>query len=352
MKRSQRIFSCVLSVLIILSVSAMALEPMEKNMERASVVFEQGVTLSEVEKVITDNSLNIESFTTVVSAGDSKITCGFVVNQEDNFSNLWDEFVEQQTALLTDAQIANTNNPEILEDILATKEAFDNNTVYIDAVVCSSAESVQRKIFNNDVVQSVTIIETQEAPVVTNEVEVETNQIRTATTDNWVPTSGDAYVWPSGSYDDATYLQLNFKWNSASALAGLTNDSDSALEGEIVLYNYDGSAIADDWNKNYAYTTNQPNAYRDTQALDGNDEICFTVGCSNAAAFNSGTQYYWYAYGNRTDSDSCKVKVYFQRGHRLLDWSYENPWNIKIDETEIVIRFNEWNTANASSMSF
>ena len=275
MKQIKKFFSCIMLGLMILSMSAMALEPIEKDVERAEVVFKRGVTISEVARVIEENSLNIESFTTVVPVGDNEITCGFVVNQEDDFSNLWDEFVQQQLALLADAQIANANNPEILEDILATKEAFNSNNIYIDTVVYNSAEGIQKKISSSGMVESVRVIETEEAPTVTNEIESEMNQDSATTSENWLPTSGEAYVWPSGSYNDATYLQLNFKWDSSSALTGLTNDKDSALEGEIVLYNYDGSAIADDWNTNYAYTTNQPRPYRDTQALDKDDEVCF-----------------------------------------------------------------------------
>lgn len=173
-----------------------------------------------------------------------------------------------------------------------------------------------------------------------------------AAASNWLPTSGSAFVWPSGSYDDATYLQVNYEWDSSSKLSTLTNNTASTLEGEIVLRNYDGEAIANRWNTNYAYTTNQPRAYRDTQFLDGSDECCFTVGCSDASALEAGKQYYWYAYGNRTESESCDVKVYFQRGHRLPAGIYDTAWNVFADETKIVIRFSDWNTADASSMEF
>lgn len=47
----------------------------------------------------------------------------------------------------------------------------------------------------------------------------------------------------------------------------------------------------------------------------------------------------------------CAV-LYFQRGHRLPAGIYDTAWNVFADETKIVIRFSDWNTADASSMEF
>lgn len=169
---------------------------------------------------------------------------------------------------------------------------------------------------------------------------------------NWVPTSGYANAWPSQNVSDATYLEVSYRWNSASALSTLTNDKDSTLEPDLVFYNYDGTAMCTGWySGNYTYSTNQPRAYLDTAAFDKPDEPVFTIGCSSAEDLEEDTDYYWIAYGNQNSSGS-KAKLNFQRGHRVLDWIYEQPWNIFGDETVTVIPFSDWDTSTTGQKTF
>lgn len=356
MKKYCKMLSFLLAIAMIFTSNAFAYDQEAETAvdgEKTAIIFKSNATVTSIAEIIDDNGITVDGFTTSVVSGDNNITCGFVVKQQDAFSNLWDEFVEQQTALLTDAMIANAGNSEILADIYATQQAFETNNIQIVSVVCDGdVLSGNNNLAGLSLIQEIEPIETsaEANDIVTSEYPA--NAARATSATNWLPTSGTAYVWPSGSYSDATYLQVDFKWNSASALSTLTNNSNSTLEAEIVLYNYNGEAISDDWNTNYAYTTNQPRAYRDTQAFDDPDECCFTVGCSSAQDFVAGTQYYWYAYGNRTTSSSCNVKVYFQRGHRFPAAIYDTAWNVFADETTTVIRFNEWNTATATYKDF
>lgn len=352
MKHQFKLCAVLLVAVMLTATSAFAYEIAlsNTNSEKTALLFDESATVLDIAEIIDENQILVDSFTTVIPNGSSEITCGFVVRETDEFSNLWDEFIKQQTALLSDAMVANAGNAKILEDILATKHALENGNIQITEIVCDG--DIKTKNIDSagmNLIQKVEKVEmcTEEAmPPQKSEIGAQ------AAASNWLPTSGSAFVWPSGSYDDATYLQVNYEWDSSSKLSTLTNNTASTLEGEIVLRNYDGEAIANRWNTNYAYTTNQPRAYRDTQFLDGSDECCFTVGCSDASALEAGKQYYWYAYGNRTESESCDVKVYFQRGHRLPAGIYDTAWNVFADETKIVIRFSDWNTADASSMEF
>lgn len=347
MKRQFKVFAFLLALVIITTTSTFAYDEMNTNIgKKTALVFDENATVAAITDVIDENRISVDSFTAVIPDGNHEITCGFVVREKGQFSNLWNEFIEQQTALLNDAIVANERNSEILEDILATKHALENGNIQIAEIICDGDIATK-----NIDPASMNLIQNVEQVDVSVKEAVEISP-RVAAASNWIPSRGSAFVWPSGSYDDATYLQVNYEWDSASELSALTNNSASTLEGEIVLRNYDGEAIADQWNTNYAYTTNQPRAYRDTQFLDSSDECCFTVGCSDASALEAGTQYYWYGYGNRTTSANCDVKVYFQRGHRFPAGIYDTAWNVFADETEIVVRFSDWNTADAASMDF
>ena len=103
-----------------------------------------------------------------------------------------------------------------------------------------------------DIVESIEPIETTSSePVVAQ------NNASTRAT-NWALTSGSASAWTSQNVSDVTYLEARYKWNSASALSTLTNDSDSTLEADLVLYNYDQEALATNWyDGNYTYSMNQ-----------------------------------------------------------------------------------------------
>lgn len=347
LKQLCKVCSFLLSVCTILTFSARAYVQYPNSSE-TTISFKNLATIEEIEEIVTKNDIVVNEFTTTISSGNNDITCGFVVQNQDSLSNLWDEFCEQQAALLADAMIANANNSEILEDIMAVKSAIESNSIRIDSLICHGdiLENC-RDLDDSGIVQEIRVSNKE----VSTENAAPQGHAQANSATNWLPTSGTAYAWPSGSYDDATYLQINYTWDSASAMSTLTNNTSSTLEAEIVLYNYDGSAISNAWNTNHAYVTNQPRAYRDTQAFDGDDECCFTVGCASASDLEAGTEYYWYAYGNRTNSDSCKAKVYFQRGHRVLPGNY-STWNIFADETITVVRFNEWNTGTASYKDF
>lgn len=362
MKKYRKYLSLLLALVMTMSLCVPALAAFDnlalatreraqysKSLEKTTISFESSATIREIEEIVTNNDIVLNEFTATILSGKNDITCGFVIREQDSFSNLWDDFCEQQEALLVDAIIANAENSEILEDIMAVREAIESNSIRIDTLICCGNVLEDSSNLNDlDIVREVKVYDKNTVSA-ENVAPQEYTQATEET--NWLPTSGTAYAWPSGTYDDATYLQINYMWNSAYAMSTLTNNTNSTLEAEIVLYNYDGSAISDAWNTNYSYVTNQPRAYRDTQAFDNSNECCFTIGCARASDLEAGTQYYWYAYGNRTDSDSCKAKVYFQRGHRVISDNY-STWNIFADETLTVVQYRDWNTGTATYKDF
>lgn len=312
--------------------------------EKVKITFVAEAQTAAIEQFVSSNDIIMDSFTITV---DNTYTSGYVINNQDDFDALWSDFVTMQTALLNEG-INNNESVQIGNDLQASLNGLASNDFQM-AIVCDNPIPLTRNstLMGADIVESIEPIETT-----SSEPMAAQNNASTRAT-NWVPTSGSASAWPSQNVSDATYLEARYKWNSASALSTLTNDSDSTFEADLVLYNYDQEALATNWyDGNYTYSTNQPRPYQDTQAFDNSDEPVFCIGCSDASALEANTEYYWIAYGNETGSDGCKAKLNMQRGHRVLDWIYEETWNIFGDETETVIPFSSWDTHDKGTATF
>lgn len=363
MKKHYKLLSLVLIMSIMLSGVCAFAQEQENNAShevaanKMLISINPDATIEDVENLVETENLDMESFNAQFDISGETITCGYVVNNQENFLNLWNDFTEKQTALLTEAIEVNANNEEVISNLTTLLNAFENDEVKVSSVICREAaiNEIENATVVDNIMELPVEIETTdmlESSFQSTSATADTSSASTmAATNTWVPTSGTAYAWPSGENSSATYMQLDYRWSSASRMTTLTGNSNSTLEGEILFYNYDGSAIATRW-YNQTYTTNQPSPYLDTQFLDGSDEINFTVGCSDASSMTAGKLYYWYAYGNRTSSNACKAKVNFQRGHRLIAENYGDPWNVFADQTSTVIAFNEWNTGTSGSKSW
>lgn len=353
----------MLILVMIVGTSSFALADVETNTEVVSsadkmlISINPNASIEDVKSFVDSENLDIESFNAEFNVNGETITCGYVINHKDDFLTLWDDFTEKQVALLSEAMDVNADNEEMIRGLSTLLNAFEQDEAKVSSVVCRNVEidSVENLSIVDGVLsipdynETLDLSENSISAISQNETVYSTTDTVAANT--WVPTTGTAYAWPSGEYSGATYLQLDYRWDSASRMTALTGNAKSTLEGEIVFYNYDGSAIATDW-YNQTYTTNQPSPYLDTQFLDSSNEINFTIGCSYASSMSSGKLYYWYAYGNRTDSNACKAKVSFQRGHRLIAENFGDTWNVFGDQTEVVVSFSEWNTGTSASKSF
>lgn len=308
------------------------------------LILNDNVNENEIDVFVSENHIEVKEIVSKLSYKGRDVTFGFVVNDQKSFLDLWLDFNLQEISLLEEAMDANSDNLDVVKELENSLKAFQNGKVNIDQILCAGSLNVKSLKNSEDIISEYYIENITE-----NKVDVKKQneeKINATKASNWLPTSGNAYAWPSSGYPGTTYLEVVYKWNSSSAMSGFS--SDSTLEAEIVLYNYDGGAISTAWNSNYAYTSNQPYAYRDTQVLDNSNEPNFTIGCAAASNCVAGTNYYWIAYGNQTSSGSCKAKVSFQRGYRLVPSIY-STWNIFPLETTIVVPFSQWTTGSGCS---
>lgn len=345
----KKTISMILATMLILSMSvpAFAAEPISATTpEKVEITFAANVQPRNIESFVAGNDITMDSFTITV---DDTLTSGYVINEQADFNTLWNDFVTMQTALLSEGIAANSAS-QASGDMQTMLDALESNDFQM-SIVCNTPASLTRSgLIEADIVESIQPVASQNTAV----REKTSVSVASVNAGNWLPTSGSAGAWPSQNVSDATYLEVRYEWESASDLSALTNDSDSTLEADLVFYNYDNEALATGWytGGNYTYNTNQPRAYRDTQAFDNDDEPVFTIGCSDASALKAGTEYYWSAYGNETGSDGCKAKLSFQRGNRFIDSVYEETWNIFAEETVIVIPFSSWDTTTSGIAYF
>lgn len=343
----KKFLSIALSLVLIstLSINAFAIEPDDiTSPEKIKITFLSNVETEKIGAFVSENGIVMDSFS--VTTNDEN-TSGYVINKQDNFDGLWSEFVEMQTALLSEG-IENNKNTQVGKDMQESLNAILSNDFQM-AIVCDNPSSLSRSagLIGLDIVESIEPINS------TTTIENESTTYAETRATNWVPTSGSASAWASQNVSDATYLEVHYKWDGSYALSYLTNDSDSTLEADLVFYNYDGTAIATDWYKgNYTYNTNQPRPYQDTKAFDNRDEPVFCIGCSDASSLKAHTDYYWIAYANKTGSTGCMAKLNMQRGHRLLDFLYEQTWNVFGDETKTVIPFSSWDTSKTGTATY
>lgn len=150
-------------------------------------------------------------------------------------------------------------------------------------------------------------------------------------------TCGSAY-WPDSMKvyaEDSTsgtrYGRLYFTWNSSN-LANLKACGNVTFEPDFVTYNYEDahyyatSGIS-------SWSSTMPNAYQDTSAFDGKDELVYTVGCSDATALAAGTRYTTFFRAPIGNAPWDTMKVVAQRGHRTPSFCH-STWCIFADSSK------------------
>lgn len=130
-----------------------------------------------------------------------------------------------------------------------------------------------------------------------------------AATGNWWP----AFV-SNNSYGDniGRYNTLKFKWSSTN-LSNLKNSGSTTFEPDLVTYNYDGKRYLG--STIISWSSNMPNAYKDTGILDDPDETVYTIGSHDISTMKSGTTYMTWIRTGFGNASSDKAKVVWQRGH-------------------------------------
>jgi len=182
------------------------------------------------------------------------------------------------------------------------------------------------------------------------------NQISLADTipiNTWVPTSIYVEVEPHDWDPDLRYIYSSFLWDSDDHLSGFHQDNNETYEGDVVFYNYDDSAYCYEWSgstRGTFWDSNQPRAYLDTQASDGDDERPFCVGCPDASLFQKDTSYYYWITPDITQSSEGMAKIAPQRGHRSPSNVY-STWSVFSDQTVIVIPFTSYDVPGWTSWS-
>jgi len=352
----KKIFSLILCLLISFTITFGAFA-VPNNAESANALVEQtvasrieiefipNVSSERISAFITENNIVAESFETLM---DGKYTCGFVVNQQDSFDVVWDDFVSIQTALLNEG-IEHNLGTSIGDDLENTLELLLNEEFQMSLICYNStvmpSEDGNLAFLDDEIIKSAKHISSSSLSG-NNTAEVSKIEQRNSA-DSWTPTSGGALALKSVlEGKDVTYMQAHYSWNSDAALSYFSNNSNCTIEADIVFYNYDDEAICTGWDTSFAYSTNQYRPYRDTQAFDSDHEPTLSVGCSDASTVEKGVDYYWIAYGNSTESDSCNAKLNIQRGHRFPSFIYESASCVFPDETWIAIPFDEWVTTD------
>lgn len=174
----------------------------------------------------------------------------------------------------------------------------------------------------------------------------------------WVPNLGRVNTAVASWDNTKVYMYNSFWWSSDANLAGLRQDTNKTFEGEVYFYNFDGKGFAKNWGfedpnntqRGLYWDTNQPRAYWDTQASDGLDERCFTIGCSDANLIKSSQLYYWSGTAAKNSSGSSS-KLVMQRGHRTPSDFYENTWAIFSDESIKVVNYTDYTAPGEYSWS-
>ncbi len=129
----------------------------------------------------------------------------------------------------------------------------------------------------------------------------------------WAPKQGWLYTGVSSTAGQR-YATNYMWWNDVS---GLTANSLTTYEHDLVLNNYDGQTYFDASENIYKQpkmtyaSSNLPSAYIDSRALDNRSELAYTIGSGAGASIQANTTFWYNTYfrilpGN-TNADTAKV---------------------------------------------
>lgn len=140
------------------------------------------------------------------------------------------------------------------------------------------------------------------------------------------------------------------KWNnSGKERYKSINDT---YEHETVFYNYDGSAYASKpWSsvKGTGWNTDLPDAYLDTQAIDGNNEYNIAIGTFDPDLITTNQWYRTWVRLNSTNSNQSYYKISGQNGYSICE---AGAWCVSNHQTAILIPFKDPFKASESGRNY
>lgn len=136
------------------------------------------------------------------------------------------------------------------------------------------------------------------------------------------------------------FLKERLVWGQAHLNNLTCNRYNVTWEADFKTNNYDDKHI---WQKGsiYAWASNLPEAYKDTAALDGDNEYVFTVGTSDARKLTAGKTYTIKANLAVGNAERDTAALNGQRGYRDPQYCHQHAWCVEGDATEHIIK--AWN---------
>jgi len=133
----------------------------------------------------------------------------------------------------------------------------------------------------------------------------------------FVPSLGKAVV-DKDQY--SRYIIQYMYWHDDNRLKWLWSNPASTFEPDAFFYNYDGKAYGSA--PSGYWSSDLPDPYVDTQALDGSNEKAITIGSALAVAIVSKKVYYTLTRMAAGGGDSSKLKLQAHRGLRWPDFCF------------------------------
>lgn len=154
----KKFLSIALSLALIsaLSINAFAADSDDNTTrEMIKITFLSNVETEKIGSFVSENGIAVDSFTITTNDGN---TSGYVINKQANFDGLWSEFVEMQTALLSEG-IEHNKNTQVGKDMQESLNAILSNNFQMTIVFDSpSSLSYSADLIGLDIVESIETI--------------------------------------------------------------------------------------------------------------------------------------------------------------------------------------------------
>jgi hypothetical protein len=132
------------------------------------------------------------------------------------------------------------------------------------------------------------------------------------------------------------FISIDF-FHTSATIAALKCTGSSTFEPDFVTYNYDSRQYLGNTMK--SWSSNMPNSYWDTNALDGSSEKVYTVGSSNIATMST-PMYNVYIRMDNGNASYDSAKMVWQRGYYAWGCPSGPAWCIFAHESVIQYAWN------------
>ncbi|MFW0871271.1 MAG: hypothetical protein ACKKL4_02350 [Patescibacteria group bacterium] len=292
---------------------------------RAKVEFNHPVSLSEFATLVKQNGI----IPTELHYTQGEIQGGYTVELGKSIDEALEDFAEKHETFLalaiskTEQQIREEKDETIRQRALASLEQLrnakiknDNDGLKIDAIETNDKQSL-KALEQTDLIKQIVPLQ-KISHKIGARVTKALDSAKRALIDvvyageSWAPYGG-------GSDVQYTYTYQTFYFDYIGDY-----DSDDTYEHETQVYDNDFADYDNYW------SSNMPNAYKDTQFLDDIDN--FTVGTFTASSLSTYYQYYTYMALEHETANSATVRIKGQKGHRYPSWCY-STWCVFADAT-------------------